>query len=278
MEINADTQVIARLHTKLSPRGLNIYNPYFQEMGINALFLLFMNPDPAPLIAAMKTLNFAGAVAVGFETDSRLPPLLEELDEVAKTVGKVGFIYKKDGKYVGSNQGGQGLLRTILQSSEIAGKKIVLVGAGHLTKGLLFNISKQYAANLPQITLVNRTEEKAQALKKEQRMVTEVRSLADLPKLAGDILVNVSDIGGSVEDNVFTKEIVKNFKAVADVTFETEHTNLVNTARQLKLPVATGWDMFTYQGQVVLETILNTKIDKDILKKHVVFGLSETVI
>lgn len=277
MNINADTKIIARFHTKVSPRGLNIYNPYFQEMGINALFILFHNPEPEPLITSMKTLNFSGAVAVGFESNPKLPPLLDEVDDIAKYVGRVGFIYRDGNKYVGSNQGGQGLLRAILQTTSIENKRIVLVGAGNVAKGLLFNIKKQFSSALPKITIVNRTVENAEKLKQDFSMVTDIKSLNDLETLSGDILVNASDLGGSVQDNIYTEGIIKNFKSVADVTFETENTNLVNTAKKLGLEVATGWDMFTYQGQVVLETILNIKIDKEILKKHVVSGLSETV-
>jgi shikimate 5-dehydrogenase len=64
---------------------------------------------------------------------------------------------------------------------------------------------------------------------------------------------------------------------VVDVTFEKENTNLVSIAKKLGLFVATGWDMFTYQGQVCLEGILKEKVDFNILKKHVVAGLSVIV-
>jgi hypothetical protein len=36
--------------------------------------------------------------------------------------------------------------------------------------------------------------------------------------------------------------------------------------------------MFTFQGQVILESILEMDIDPVILKKHVVSGLSEVVV
>ena len=50
MKIDENTKIIGRFHTKPSPRGLNIYNPFFEEAGINAVYLLFYNPDPKILV------------------------------------------------------------------------------------------------------------------------------------------------------------------------------------------------------------------------------------
>ena len=89
---DGNTKVIARLHKQLSPRALNIYNPFFEEAGINAVFLLFYNSDPKPLVDGIKNLNFSGAVTVGFETDADFAKLVDEHDESSRIVNRVGFI------------------------------------------------------------------------------------------------------------------------------------------------------------------------------------------
>jgi len=277
MTINGETKILARFHTKLSPRGLNIYNPYFQENGVNALYILFYNPDPQPLLAAMRGLNIAGAVAIGFGTDPRLPPLIDEIDDVAKYVGRVGFICNKGGKLIGSNQGGGGLLMSVESVTTLENKKIVVVGGGNVVRGFLFNISKKYSKNLPEVVLVNRTVEKIEKLKGDFPMIKDSLPLESLNKLSGDILVNVTHIGGSVEDTLYTPEIVSKFNFVSDVTFEKEDTNLINCAKNTGKKFSTGWDMFTYQGLIVLETVLGIKVDAQKLKTWVIRGLSETV-
>ncbi len=276
MNITADTKVIARLHTKPSPRGLNIYNPFFQESNLNAVYLLFFNPDPAPLISAMRGFNIAGAITAGFESDDRLPSLLDEVDDVSAYTGRVGFITNNGGKLIGSSQGGQGLLRSILKHGHIENKKLVIVGSGNIAKGLLFNIKKQFP-DPPEVVLVNRTIEKALSIQRDFSFVTSTKSVTDLSTETGDILVNATDIGGSQADDVYTESIVGNFQTIADVTFETENTNLVNLAKKLNKQFSTGWDMFAYQGQVILESIFHTGIDIGSLRKHVVSGLSEVV-
>lgn len=277
MKIDENTKIIARLHTKASPRGLNIYNPFFEEAGINALYVLFYNSDPTPLIAGLKNLNVVGAITAGFESNELLPTLLEDVDEVGKYVGRIGFVKNVEGKLIGSTQGGEGLLRAIQNAGNIANKKVVLVGGGNIAKGLLFNINK-LEQKPSEVVIINRDTSKIELLKNDFDFVSSVKSISEINTESGDILINATDIGGSVEDTVYTEELVNKFSQIADVTFEKEETNLVKLARKLNKKVSTGWDMFTFQGQVILESILETKIDPVMLKKHVVAGLSEIVI
>ncbi len=276
MKIDENTKVIGRIHSKPSPRGLNIYNPLFEELGINALYILFYNPDPKPLFAGIRNLQLAGAVTVGFETDPRLAELVDEFDDMAKYLNRVGFVTNKNGVLTGHVQSGEAMVRSISSVSSLSGKKLVIIGAGQVTKSLLFYISKQ-KTKPDSIEIYNRTVEKAEGLADEYSLVTKTGSLEQLSKTSGDILVNLSDLGGRATDDIFTEKVVQNFSTISDVIFETEETNLIKLAKKLKKKHVTGWDMFTYQGQIVLETILGMPISADVLKKHVHNGLNEVV-
>jgi len=276
MIINTDTKVIGRFHTQPSGRGLNIYNPFFEEVGINALFILFQNPTPRPLVDGLRSLNLAGAVTVGFELDPEFPGLLDGLDPVSRYVKRVGFIKNQNGKVTGFYQGGKGILRAIQKVTEVSNKNVVLVGSGNVAKGLLLALN-----DLPEkpksVQVFNRTLENIKKLKTDFSFISGVETLDKLSTATGDILVNATDIGGKVKDSFYTESIVNKFETVVDVTFEKEDTNLINLGKKLGKKYSTGWDMFTGQGQVVLETILDQKIDWDILRKHVVAGLSQVV-
>lgn len=275
MRIDENTKIIGRFHTKASTRGLNIYNPYFEETGTNAVYLLFYNQDPKVLIDGMRKLKLVGAITAGFESDQILPTLLDELDDNSKYIGRIGYLTNSNDKVGGHTQGGQGMFKTIKSISPITNQKLVIVGAGNICKGILFEIKK---AGLDcEIHIYNRDLSKAKVLQSDFSFIKSVSELSQLNRASGDVLVNLTDIGGSDTDTIFIEEIIKNFKAVVDVTFETENTNLIMLSKKLGLPTATGWDMFTNQGQVCLEGILHEKVDFNILKKHVVAGLSENV-
>ena len=276
MIINTDTKVIGRFHTQKSGRGLNIYNPFFEEAGINAAYFLFYAPTPKPLVEGLRNLNLAGAVTVGFELDPEFPKLLDRLDPVSLYVKRVGFIKNQNGKVTGFYQGGKGILRAIQKATEVTDKNIVIVGSGNVTKGLLLALND--LPNKPKsIQVFNRTLENIERLKTDFSFISGIETLDKLPTATGDILVNATDIGGKVEDSFYTESIIKNFETVVDVTFEKEDTNLINLGKKLGKKYSTGWDMFTGQGQVVLETILEQEIPWDILRKHVVSGLSQVV-
>lgn len=275
MKIDANTKIIGRFHKEASPRGLNIYNPFFQENEINAVYLLFHNKDPKVLIDGFRSLNLTGAITAGFESDTVLPTLLDEVDEAAKFIGKIGYITNDNGKLIGHAQGGLGMFRTITSIVNLNGKNMTIVGAGNIAKGLLFEMEKEQIKC--SVTIYNNTISKAEELKKRFSCIKRVHDLAKLNQASGDVFVNLTDIGGSVKDYVFPEAVVEKFSHVIDVTFETELTPLVSTARKLGKKVATGWDMFTYQGQVCLEGLLGTKVDSLVFKKYVATGLSEVV-
>jgi shikimate dehydrogenase len=277
MIINENTKLIGRFHKQVSPRGLNIYNPTFQELDVNAVYMLFVYKEIDKLLEAMRTMNMAGAVAIGFEKEEGITSLLDELDETAKFVDKVGYIKNINGKLTGYNQGGYGLLQAIEEATDLTGKKVVLVGAGNVAKGLLFALSKR-DYKVKEVEIYNRTESKAKELKEKFDFVSSVHALADLESASGDILVNATEIGSNEGETFFSEDLVSRFETVVDVTFEIKDTELIKAATKLGKKVVTGWEFFTYQGLVVLETILDQKIDVEVLRKHVYAGLSKTVV
>jgi shikimate dehydrogenase len=276
MQIDENTRYIARLHTKPSPRGLNIYNPFLEESGLNTLYVLHYDEDPKPLIKGLKDFNFLGGITAGFESNVELPTLLDELDPVSKFVQRVGYIKNVNGRLTGYSQGGEGLLRAIQEKCDINNKEVVIVGAGIVAKGLLFNIQERGLKPI-KITLLNRTVEKAEELVKSLNLDIVVKPLGELEDTKGDVLINITDIGGSEEDTLYTEAIVQNFSCISDVTFEKEDTNLLNIAKKFNKITSSGWDMFTHQGLVILENLFEQKMDVDMFRKHVRNGLSTVV-
>ena len=276
MDIDANTKFIARLHTQPNARGLNIYNPYFEETGTNALYVLFYGPDPKKLMNGIRDLNFVGGNTAGFETDHGFAKLIDNFDSSSKFVGHVGYLKNIDGKFVAFYQGGEGLLAAISAKYDLEGKEIVIVGAGNVAGSIIFTMQNK-GIKPKKVTLINRTTDKGMVLKKRLTIIDEVKPLSGLNDCKGDILINATPIGVTQPDELYTKDIVNKFETVTDVTFEKEDTNLIDLARKLNKTYITGWDFFTYQGKVMLENLLDTKIDAKVLKKYVEKGLKSVI-
>lgn len=274
MIINENTKVMARLHPACNNRGLNIYNPYFQSAGVNAVYLLFHNEDPKVLIDGIRALNLPGAVIAGsFEGDPRIPSLIDELNPISKKINRVGVLVNRAGKIWGVYQGAFGLDESIKRLTDYRDKKVVILGAGTVVRGLLslMEINK-YKAKV--IEIYNRTPSKAEAIGREFSFVNRVGSMKDMELMArGDIFINATYLGSpwnKGENYVFTEDFINRFKYVVDVTFVPLKPQLVQTAEKLGKVVSPGYKMFLYQGKYALENILNIDVNEKLLEEKMV--------
>lgn len=117
----------------------------------------------------------------------------------------VNTIKSENGKLVGGNTDGIGLVTDIKKNLGfgIAGKRILLMGAGGATHGVMFPLLRENAKTL---VVVNRTLEKAQSLvqsveKRAEGIVTSLDATpyADLAGSTFDIVINATSAGLSNE-------------------------------------------------------------------------------
>lgn len=165
MKIDTQTKLIGRFHTQDNGTGLNIYNPYFEDQGVNAVYMLFRNDKPEQLINGMRNLQLTGAITAGFEHDPSLASLVDELDETVEVSGIIGNIANQDGKIRAHYQGGYGLVNAIQEKIDTTGKRIVVAGASTVAKTLLLALEKT-TQKPSEVIVVNRTLAHAEALKR----------------------------------------------------------------------------------------------------------------
>lgn len=272
LRIDENTKLMARLHHSLSGRGMSIYNPYFQETGVNAVYLLFYNKNPKPLFEGLRKLNIAGAIPAGFEKDPKIINYVDNLGPIAKKIGRIAVVRQRKGKLIGYYQGAYGLTESVRRMTKFKNKKLVVLGTGVVVRGLmaLFEIEKDKPR---EIEIYNRTLKNAEIVAKEFPFVNKVGSMKDMEDSNGDIFVNATDIGipwNKGEDYKFKKKFVSGFDYIADSTFVPLRPQLVRVAESLGKKVSPGWKMFLYQGKMCLEKVLDLKVNEKILAKYIV--------
>lgn len=271
--VDVETRLLARLHPERNGRGLNIYNPYFQETNANVVYLLFHNPDPQVLLRGIRSLAIPGAVVAGsFEKDPAVPHLLDSLDPVSEEIGTIGMVAQREGQLWGAYQGCYGLRDAIERiCPSFREKSIAIIGAGVVVHGLLA-LLKIESAGHPSISIFNRTVGRAEQLAAKYSDVTQVAPLADLDTFAGaDILVNATNIGSpwnSGEPYHFSEDLLRKFQYVVDVTFVPLETQLTTDARKLGLQVSPGHQMFLHQAKFILRRTLGIEMNEEIYQRH----------
>ena len=128
-------------------------------------------------------------VTVPFKEDAYLyATQLTQRAQLAHAVNTLHF--RPDGSVLGDTTDGVGLVRDIVDNLGISlpGKRILLMGAGGAARGVLQPLLD---ANPARLFLVNRTAEKAKALKGTFPAI-EAGGYEDLPGLAFDVVINAT--------------------------------------------------------------------------------------
>jgi len=110
---------------------------------------------------------------------------------LAERAGAVNTISLQDGKLLGHNTDGIGLVRDIIQNNNgtLKGKKILVLGAGGAVRGVLEPLLLE---NPKSLTIANRTVEKAHKLQVLFSSLGEIRAcgFSDLGKESFDLIIN----------------------------------------------------------------------------------------
>jgi len=272
MQINPDTKIIARINKKANSRGIAPYNKYFERSKTNAICLELHNSNLLPLLNGIKSLNMSGAITVAFEYDKELFDSVDEIDSVAKRTNIIGFITNRNGRLKGYAQGGYGLLNALLAKNELKDKRLVIFGAGHMTKGLLTQMEVN-KIKPKSVEIFNRSIKKANKLAKEFKLVKQIGKIDEMVNARGDVFINTTDIGApwrQGQDYKFSEKMINKFDVVADVIFVPLKTPLIKLAEKLGKVTSPGWETFMYGTKMVFETILDVKVDVKILGEELV--------
>lgn len=141
-------------------------------------------------------------VTVPFKEDAFR--LADELSEAARSAGAVNtLILLPDGRLRGDNTDGVGLVRDLMvnHGATLKGSRILLIGAGGASKGVLRPLLKEQPSEL---VIANRTASKATDLASSTAKPAAVRGCG-LNQLAGgkfDLIINgtAAGLGGEVPD------------------------------------------------------------------------------
>jgi len=226
--------------------------------------------------------DYAGLnVTVPFK--EKVIPYLDEISKEAQTIGAVNTILVKKGKLLGFNTDGAGYLLSLKKEKKFnpRGKTIVILGAGGAARALLASLAQ---ASAKQITLVNRTPEKANALQKEfSKKLKKIKILTapfkeeDLKKIfpQTDLLINTSS-AGLVGDFPITLPLktLPRHALVSDIVYKPLLTPFLKSARNLRLKTHDGLGMLLYQGALAFEIWTGKKAPVSTMKKALLQALS----
>jgi len=258
MLINGHTEVIVHIgfptHAFKAPM---IYNPYFEQQGINALVVPMgcqAEDYPVFLRAIFKLSNIRGALITMPHKVSTLS-LVDEVLPAAAIAGACNAVrLGSQGQLQGDMFDGEGFVRGVLRKGfKLQGARVLVVGAGGVGSAIAASLA---AAGVAAISLFDMNPAAAEALAGRLRAhypALQVATGSNDP--AGHALVVNATPMGMNEGDPLPMDVSRIAPGtfVGEVVMRTEMTAFLNAAQLRGCPVQVGSDMLFEQIPAYLE-------------------------
>lgn len=229
-----------------------IHGSWIAEHGIDGSYeAIDVAPEELPaFVERLRQGEFAGG-NVTIPHKEAVFALCDSVDPLATTIAAVNTLVARDGKVHGFNTDFMGFLGNLDQNApgwaEGLNRAIVL-GAGGAARAILVALRER---GVPEIVLLNRTPEKAEALAREIAGPFLPGSLADYAQYApgAGLVVNTSSVG--MHDTRFDDldlRLLPKTALVTDIVYVPLVTPLLTDARALGLRTVDGLGMLLHQA------------------------------
>ena len=225
---------------------------------------------PEQLQEAISLLLRSGFKGVNLTIPHKMQilPMLNEIDEHARRLGAVNTVAFRNGKLIGTNTDGPGIVRAIQEEfgRAIADQRVLVLGAGG---GAGRAIATQCRIeNCRSLTLTNRTLEKivdlAGVLDAKIIPWDQAELAAVLPNI--DLIINASSVGMKEEGSPIPAELFNSNHLVFDTIYVGQKTSLQIAAEVGGARSANGLSLLLHQGVLALEFWLGSSFPIEVMR------------
>lgn len=235
-------------------RSPQMHNRVLAAMGLDYVYVPFqVHPDRLPAaVAGLRALGVHG-FNVTVPHKVAILPHLDRLSSEAAQIGAVNTVHHENGRLTGYNTDGIGLVVALREELgfDPHGAKLVVIGAGGAARAALHALC---AAGAGQITIVNRTAERARELAERYGALfpgTRLDVLEALPRVVPecDLLLNTTTVGMDGATLVVDPADLACSPVVYDMIYAPPVTPLLAAAGQRGFRGANGLSMLVAQGE-----------------------------
>ena len=226
----------------LSPK---LHNHWIKKNNINAIYekKQLTVSELEEVISELRKDKIHGInVTVPFKVS--IIPFIDKLSVEAKEAHSVNTIYKENNKILGHNTDISGFELAIRgKGYNLKNKTVFILGAGGVVPSIIIALKKM---NVSKIIVSNRTEKKAEEIKKKFSYI-KICSWGRIPDF--DMIINATSVGLNNADELELKfEKIGSNKIFYDVIYNPSQTKFLINAKKLGNQIENGKMMFVYQA------------------------------
>jgi shikimate dehydrogenase len=238
--------------------------------------------NEADLTLAVKALRPLGYRGVGITVPYKVAvmPLLDAVDDDVRAIGAANYVTIEEGRLIGHNNDGKGVVKAIQKVAPLAGQRVVMLGAGGAGRAMAVEIAWAGAA---QLTLVTRREEQGREV---AELVTRASGVpAAWQRWQGEVavppgttlLMNATHLGCApeLEPVPLRWDTVDRGCIAVDVITNPRLTPFLATARERGCPIVDGVEMLVQLAMQIFERWTGVSPEEAVFQKAVAEALGE---
>lgn len=138
MSINTKTKLFGSFSETPGNNGATFFNEAFSRNNIDAIYIPVKCSNTKDVVEAIEIMNFQGA-SLSIPHKVSILPLLDELDETARTIGAVNTVVRKNDMLIGHNTDWFGV-HNVLYDYNL--KHLFIYGRGGFSKAVQYACDK----------------------------------------------------------------------------------------------------------------------------------------
>ncbi|MFT3851085.1 MAG: shikimate dehydrogenase [Propionivibrio sp.] len=235
--------------------------------------------DLEAAIAGTRALGFRGyGITVPYKIAAI--PFLDAIDKDAAAIGAANWVTNDNGRLIGHNNDGKGVVKAINKVTPIAGKRVVMLGAGGAGRAMAVELGWAGASHL---TVITRREEQGQEVADLVHHAAGIPTVwqrwdgeVSVPEGTG-ILMNATHLGCAPDCQhvPLDWQSLQSSTTVVDVITNPRLTPFLRTAKDLGCPVVDGVEMLVQLAMQLFETWTGITPDERVFQRAVAAALGE---
>ena len=235
--------------------------------------------DLALAVKALRPLGYRG-MAVTVPWKVAVMPLLDEVDDDVRAIGAANYMTIKDGRLIGHNNDGKGVVKAIAKVAPLKGQRVVMLGAGGAGRAMAVEIAWAGAAH---ITLVTRREEQGREVAERVRKASGVAcdwqhwaSPVRLPK-GTTMVMNATHLGCAphLEEVPVDWDTLAPSCLAVDVITNPRITPFLQAARDRGCPIVDGVEMLVQLAMQIFQRWTGVTPEEGVFQQAVAQALGE---